>query len=56
MNIQIILSVFDIFFYNVVRLLCFVIYCFYKRDHEGMTFVISCLWPSSPKFIKSLGR
>jgi hypothetical protein len=25
-------------------------------DHEGMTFVIFCLWPSSPKFIKSLGE
>jgi hypothetical protein len=33
-------------FYNVS---CFIFYfiLFFKSDHEGMTFVIFCLWPSS---------
>jgi hypothetical protein len=40
------LSIFSISFYNVS---CFTFYfiLFYKSDHEDMTFVIFCSWPSS---------
>jgi hypothetical protein len=40
------LFTFDMFFYNVS---CFIFYfiLFFKYDHEGKTFVIFCLWPSS---------
>jgi hypothetical protein len=37
---------FGMSFYNA---LCFIFFfiLFFKSDHEGMTFVIFCLWPSS---------
>jgi hypothetical protein len=40
------LFIFGMSFYNA---LCFTFYfiLFFKSDHEGMTFVIFCLWPSS---------
>jgi hypothetical protein len=40
------LFIFNISFYNVS---CFVFYfiLFYKTDHEGVTFVMFCSWPSS---------
>ena len=44
--IKILLFIFGISFNNV---LCSVFYfiLFFKSDHEGMAFMIFCLWPSS---------
>jgi hypothetical protein len=39
------LFIFSISFYNIS---CFIFYLlFYKFDHEGVTFVMFCSWPSS---------